>query len=339
MRAVYAKAPFDIQLRDIPRPQPGHGEVLVRVEACGVCGTDVHVAEKQAADEFMSLGHEIGGTIVGLGDGVSGLKAGDRVAVENSSPCGTCEPCENGDPERCENFLHLRSQPGMADYIVAPARSIVKADGMEPAEIALAEPLTVALHVTKTAEVPFESDVVIVGPGPIGLMAVKIARRMGARTVVLAGHSHSKARLALGQELGADVVVETDKDDLVASVMRACPKGAHRAIVTSPPPTIPQVFPFMKYGGAVAFIGIDWGGEQVISFDANEFHFKKLQLRASHAVPNSFFPMALDMIRRREIDAGRFITHTFPLSEADAAVRAAAYEKATVVKVMVDCTA
>lgn len=337
MRAAFAKAPFNIEVREIPEPKPKTGEVLVRVGACGVCGTDVHVAEKQAAADFMSLGHEIGGTVVELGSGVDGILVGDRVAVENSSPCGFCEPCENGDPERCESFLHLNDQPGMAEYIAAPARSIVRAGNMEFEEIALAEPLTVALHVTTTAAVPFESDVIVMGPGPIGLMAVKVARRMGARKIFLAGRSYSRARLQLGADLGADEIIEVDKEDLVSAVLRRCPLGVHRAIVTSPPQTLPDVFRLMKYGGIVAFIGIDWGGEQVISFDVNEFHFKKLQLRASHAVPNSFFPMALDMIRRKEIDPQRFVSHRYPLSRVAEAVKTAAFDKENAVKVMVDC--
>jgi len=339
MRAAFAKAPFDIELREIAAPKPAPGEVLVRIGACGVCGTDVHIAEKQAADEFMALGHEIGGTITGLGEGVTGLSVGDRVAVENSSPCGACDPCENGDPERCESFLDLNGQPGMAEYIAAPSRAIVRAGDMGFAEIALAEPLTVALHVTTTAAIPFESDVLVMGPGPIGLMAVRVARRMGARRVFLAGRSHSRARLQLGAELGADEVIEVDKDDLVSAVLRRCPLGVHRAIVTSTPPTLPEAFRLMKYGGVVAFIGIDWGGEQVIAFDANEFHFKKLQLRASHAVPNSFFPMALDMIRRRDIDPERFISHTYPLGQAVDALKTAAMDKENAIKVMVDCLA
>lgn len=337
MKAAFAKAPFLVELRDIPQPTPGQGEVLVKIGACGVCGTDVHVAEKQASDEFMALGHEIGGTIEEIGPGVDGLGVGDRVVVENSSPCGRCYPCKNGDPERCESFLHLSGQPGMAEYISAPARSAIPCGEMEFAEIALSEPLTVALHVTTTADVSFDSDVVIMGPGPIGLMAVKLARRMGARRIFLAGRSHSKKRLELGANLGADEIIEMDKQDLVEAVLRQCPKGVQRAIVTTTPPTLPQAFKLMGYGGVVAFIGIDWGGEQMISFDANEFHFKKLQLRASHAVPNSFFPIALDMVRRKEIDAGRFITHTFPLSSVGTAINTAAFDKESAVKVMVDC--
>lgn len=337
MKAAFAKAPFNIELRDIPKPAPEANEVLVRIGACGVCGTDVHVAGKQAADDFMSLGHEIGGVVDAVGPGVTSFSVGDKVIVENSSPCGHCDPCENGDPERCESFLHLNNQPGMAEYICAPDRSLVSADGLEFSEAALAEPLTVALHVTTTADIPFNSDVVVMGPGPIGLMAVKVARKMGARRVLLAGRSHSKARLQLGADLGADDIIEVDKEELAEAVLKRYPKGAERVIVTSPPRTIPETFKFMKYGGVVAFIGIDWGGEQMISFDANEFHFKKLQLRASHAVPNSFFPMALDLIRKGEIPAGRFISHTYPLSDTASAIHTAAFDKESAIKVMVDC--
>lgn len=339
MKAAFAKAPFNIELRDIPVPKIGPGEVLVKIHTCGVCGTDVHVAEKQAVDEWMSLGHEIGGEIVELGPGVSGFAVGERVVVENSSPCGSCDPCENGDPERCESFLHLNDQPGMAEFIAAPARSLVRAEGMDYAEIALSEPLTVALHVTKTAAIEFNTDVVVMGPGPIGLMAVKVAKRMGARRVILVGRSRSKARLELGTALGADDIILCDQTDTVSEVLRRCPKGVHHCIVTSTPDSLPGVFDFMKYGGIVAFIGIDWNGPQVITFDANKFHFKKLQLRASHAVPNSFFPIALDMIRREEIDAGRFISHTYPLADVESAITTAAFDKETAIKVMVDCGA
>ena len=289
MKAAFVKSPFIFDLREIAKPSPGTGEVLIDIKACGVCGTDVHIARINAENGFSALGHEIGGVVAELGNGVIGISVGERVAVENSSPCGRCVPCENGDPETCENFLHLGGQPGMAEFAVAPVQSVVKAGEMEYQEIALAEPLTVALHVTRTADIPFNSDVLIMGPGTIGLMAIVLARRMGARRVILAGRSHSKARLALGKRLGADRIIEVDRENLADAVASVCPKGVHRAIVTSTPPSIPLVFPVMRYGGIVAFIGIDWGGQQNISFDANEFHFKKLQLRASHAVPNSMF--------------------------------------------------
>jgi len=202
---------------------------------------------------------------------------------------------------------------------------------------ALAEPLTVALDVADACDVPLNSSVVVFGPGPIGLMALGLAKLRGARHVTLIGRSHSKARLALGEQIGADAILQADKCDVAAQVRKMFPNGVDRCIVTAPPKSIVPALHMCRFGGIVAFNGIKFGAGSAITFDANEFHFQRLQLRATHSIPNLRFPMAIDLLARRVFRAEDFVTHRFPLSQVAEAMDTAAHDKENVIKVVVDC--
>lgn len=144
----------------------------------------------------------------------------------------------------------------------------------------------------------------------------------------------SKARIALARKLGADRVILSDREDLVAGLKEECPEGFDRILVTAPPSAIPPAFQAARFGGIVTFNGISYA-DSTISFDANAFHFKRLQLRATHSIPNLRFPMAISLLERKAIDAKDFVTHTFPLSRVQEALKVAENDKANVIKVIV----
>jgi L-iditol 2-dehydrogenase len=337
VRAAYTKVPFQFEIHDDPIIKPGPKDVLVRIRACGVCGTDLHTARVVAGD-WCGVGHEIAGEVAEVGSAVTRVKPGQSVIVENCTFCGVCEQCQNGLTYLCSNASSMAGQVGAAEYITINEMALVAFDGLSYIHATISEPLTVALDVAGLADIPLNSTVCVMGPGPIGLMCVKLAKLHGAKSVILVGNSHSTAGLAVGRELGADEVVLADKVDVAERIKELAPKGVDRVIVTSPPQTIPSAIRIANFGAIIAFIGIDFGGGDVVSLSINEIHFKRLQIRASHAIPNLMFPVALDMLKRKVIDPEKIVTHVFPLDRAGHALRETEDNKADVIKTVIDCS-
>ncbi|HUS59067.1 MAG TPA: alcohol dehydrogenase catalytic domain-containing protein [Planctomycetota bacterium] len=335
MKAAYVKAPYQFQVRNVNLPKPGPRHVLVRVKSCGVCGTDaIHIAGQQAAD-WQAFGHEIAGVVEAVGDDVTHVKKGDRVALESSSFCRSCSLCRNGRVDLCNRapgFWNATAM-GFAEKMLAPIECVVQFDGLDFDAACLAEPLGVAIDLVKTAEIGLDDNVLVIGPGPIGLMALALARRQTAGRIFLAGNSHSKARMKLGRKLGADELIETDKTPLAGVDLGT---RITRVLDTAPPQTLQTAIKAAATGAVIAYIGIEYGQGATVSFDANEFHFKKLQLRASFASPALYFPMALEFLKLGRIEANAFISHRFPLDRIEDAVCTAAHDKAKAVKVIVN---
>lgn len=334
MKAAYVKVPFKVELRDVPIPELSADEVLVRVAACGVCGTDLHFAQDLAQDDALPLGHEFCGVVAKIGSNVTDFAPGDDVIVENHTSLGRSEACKNGDLIYCTDLYDCMDGACMADYVKTHRLALHKNPGLTPKAAVLAEPLTVALDLIEEGGIPIGSNVAIFGGGPIGLMALKLAKIKGARKVVLTHPSHAEARIALAHKLGADAVLSPDRVNIVDALKAECPAGFDRIFITSPPKTIPDAFEICRFGAIVTFNGISFS-DGSITFDANAFHFKRLQLRATHSIPNLKFPIAIDLIQRNVIDVDDFVSHTFPFSETAEALKVAAREKATAIKVVV----
>jgi len=335
MKAAFVKAPYQFELRDVELPAPGPGEVIVAVKSCGVCGTDaIHVAGSQATD-WQPFGHEVAGVVEQVGHGVVAVKPGDTVALESSSFCRNCSLCRNGRVDLCNKAPSFWGGPsgGFAEKIIAPIECVVPFEGLDFDAASLAEPLGVAIDLVKVADIQVDDNVLVIGPGPIGLMALALARRRTSGRIFLAGHSHSTARLDAGRALGADGIVEVDKTPL-QDFDFGC--RISQVLDTAPPRTLEAAIEAAGVGGIISYIGIEYGEGATISFDANKFHFKKLQLRASYASPALYFPMALDLLKLGRIPADALISHRFPLGEVDKAVLTAARDKAAAVKVIVN---
>ena len=339
MRSLWGKAPFQFELRELPVPDPASDEVLVRVTACGICGTDLHFLRHNA--EWTPLGHEVVGVIAATGARVERWREGDTVIVENHTACGVCAPCKNGRSLYCQNLTsYMEDRAGFADYLRVRQDMVQSYDAqaLTPQQAALAEPLTVALDLLQRADPDLNDEVVVFGPGPIGLMVTRLAKLRGARRVFLVGSTRStprgQYRLQLGLQMGADVVLSQAEDDVVAAIKGAVPQGVQRVLVTAPPRTLPLAFEIACFGGIIGLIGIEFGAGAAVTFDVNAFHFKKLQLRASHAIPNHYFPIALDLLARRAIDADVLRSHTFPLDDFEKAFRTLADSQQATAKVV-----
>jgi threonine dehydrogenase-like Zn-dependent dehydrogenase len=320
VRAAFRNGPRVIlkSLR-IRRLRPG--EIRLKITACGICGTDIH-SPPDPNGEFKTFGHEIAGIVLETGAGVANVKVGQKVVLDSSTPCGACDNCRDTAQELCRNvqsFFCIGSF-GFAEQMIAPGISAVPCDDLDPAIGSLSEPLGVAIDLVRLADIRPQSNVLLVGPGPIGLMALALVRRMGARRVFLSAFRKEKIRVRAARRIGIDGFHDPSEMPLGKADF-GCP--IDRILVTAPPPVLPETFQLAAKGGIISFIGIGHGEQAYCRFDANAFHFKKLQLRASFASPALFTPMALGYLRDGTVDGRMMISHRFPLKAMQKALKVA----------------
>ncbi|MBQ9941813.1 MAG: alcohol dehydrogenase catalytic domain-containing protein [Christensenellaceae bacterium] len=318
MKSTYLKAPFCFEQREVPIPQIGPDDVLIKIKACGFCGHEL-IQATYAAEDWLPFGHEFSGIIEKVGANVTNVAVGDKVVVETSIFNPYSDEARNGHPELdglgndIINYIGTRDTMGFAEYSSAPAALCVKFDKMSFEEGACIEPMGVAMDLFKTAGIELGDDVLVVGLGPIGLMALQMAKKAGARKVYAADLSTAGKRAELAKQFGADDVIFTDKQDITKYPF---PRGGvNKALITAPPCTIEPTTHVMKLGGVIAFLGIAYGDAAMFTLDSNLVHHKKIQIRASDAVPALYFPLCIDLVESGMIDLKPLITQTFPLDK------------------------
>jgi L-iditol 2-dehydrogenase len=203
-------------------------------------------------------------------------------------------------------------------------------DGLTADAASLAEPAGVAVDMVKTADIVLGDSVAVIGPGPIGLMAVAIARHSGATRVVCIGHGHSSKRLEVAKQLGGAPIAHDGPLDQLKDLARQF----QHVLLTAPVQFLPASLSLLSYGGRLTYIGIGTGDGNV-TFDANDFHFRKLQLRASFASPAIYYPTVLKLLKAGVIPADKLISHRFPLEKVSEAMNLCRDDKKNVVKVVV----
>jgi len=332
MKAAFKKGQAVI-LKDIPSRPLAPDQIRVRIKACGICGSDLHINPAEG-DKEQAFGHEIAGVIDEVGPAVLGLEPGQNVVLESSSACGRCAACRNANQELCTavtSFFFINSL-GFAEEMIAPAISAIPCEDLPPDVACLSEPLGVAIDIVRLADVRPTSNVLVIGAGPIGLMALSLVKRMGARRVFLSAFNRAKARVNAALDLGVDRAVDPSEAPL-DKVDFGC--GIDRVLVTAPPPTLTDAFNVASLGGIISFIGIGYGDNAFCRFDANKFHFKKLQLRASYASPALCTPLALQYLREGVVNGPALISHRFKLDQMTDAI-ATARDSSVALKVIVE---
>lgn len=220
MKAAVLHAKDDIRYEEYPMPVVGEGEVLVKVKATGICGSDIPRVLGDAAHNYpIVLGHEFSGDVVEVGSGVTSVKPGDKVAGAPLLPCFKCDDCQKGNYSQCKfySFIGSRVQGSFADYVKLPERNVVKfEDSVSYEQGAFFEPSTVAFHGLFCANYQGGEEVAILGGGTIGLFTAQWAKIFGAKRVFV--FDIDNARLALAKKLGADVTINTLEPDFRAKV-------------------------------------------------------------------------------------------------------------------------
>lgn len=318
-RGLFGKRGLSLEVREREIDACGDQDVIVRVRACGVCGTDVNFV-RDWKDDPMPLGHEIAAEVVEVGPGVATVKPGDRVIVEDCSMCGVCEDCKSGRPDHCRSMFGLDGQPGMGDYLKVRHNSLVKFEGLDFVPASLTEPLAVSLTSVLNADIPLGGSVLVLGNGPLGLMSARVARLRGAGWVGITGLpktcERERARFAAAERFGCDLCVETGKDDLEGLVKRRFPKGVDRVVVSSPPESLADALKAIRFGGIVTFYGLHFGGRNVVPVDVNDLIFRKIALVPTFAEPAINFPVSNRLLRDGLVDASVLVTHTFAFADA-----------------------
>lgn len=243
-------------------PTPGPGEVLLKMVAASICGTDYHLYQWDTwASEVLKppviLGHELAGVVAAIGSGVTRVKEGDLVGVESHIVDWTCAQCRAGDMHLCRNLrvIGAHVDGGFAEYVVIPQANAIESNGLDPAVVALQEPMGNAVHAAFVEPIEGRS-VAITGCGPIGLCSVGIAKAAGASVVVATDTEPYRLRLA--REMGADLVVDAGEPDAVARILEATGGDGVEVVLemSGAGPALNQALQFITRGGRISLLGI-----------------------------------------------------------------------------------
>ena len=320
MKAVYIKVPYqfktvDVQLRDVQAD-----DVLVDVKACGICGSEMMFGGWKAED-WTAIGHEVAGVVEKVGSNVTHVKVGDKVILMTGAYCGLCEDCRNGRQDLCNRARNMFAEEsiGFAEKIIVNKQCVVPLkDGIPFDEASVIEPMGVSMDLFNTTGIELNDDVLVVGLGPIGLMALRFARLAGARKIYAAEFSGNTKRLEVAKMYGANEIICTDKVNLAD--YKFARGGVEKVMVTAPPKVVASTIPVTLNGGTIAYLGYGHGDDAYITFEGNAFHENKLSLKASYAAPALWFPRCMDLMLEGMIDVKPLITHRVKLEDIESAV-------------------
>ena len=324
MRAAVLYGKQHVELENVPLPQTGPGDLLVRVRAALTCGTDVKVFTRGYHAKMIVppsvFGHELAGDIAAVGEEVTHFQPGQRIVAANSAPCLDCSFCRRGQVNLCDDLLF--NNGAYAEFIRIPARIVERNTYELPphlsyADAALAEPLACVVKGLEDTHMKLGDTIVVIGVGPIGSMFVRLAKLRGAKVIAI---GRSRAKLQKTLTLGADEIIATeDTPDPVAAV-RALTGGHGADIVieaVGKPETWNWSVEMLRRGGLVNFFGGPPSGTKV-ELDTNLLHYSELTCKASfHHTPRAFRE-ALDLISAGHITAADFVVAEAPLAELPA---------------------
>jgi len=349
MRAAVLYGEGDMRLvDDYPVPEPGPDEVLIKVAACAICGTDPKILahgwpNHPPYGEFI-FGHEYTGTVVALAPGVTELAVGDPVAVEPHKGCGVCANCRDGLYTTCLNYgqtdkghrhYGFSTNGGYAEYARNHVNSVYKVPaGMPLDQATLITTAATSLYgIRRIGGIRTGETVVVSGPGPIGLMAVTMARLLGAGTIVLTGTRPE--RLALGRDLGADVLLNTREDKVVERVFSLTDGVGASAVLecAGTSQAVADAVEMVKKNGRVALIAMY---KEPAPLNVNKIVQWNITVAGSKAEGERSLAQALALLGRSAVDLSSLITHRFSLGDIHAAFETAEKRLGGAVKVVVE---
>jgi len=333
MRAAVTHDWNDIRIEQAPVPELGPGEVLVHVGACGICGTDLKIAAGVYKGSWPPAlpfiqGHEWAGTVAVLGEGVTGLQVGDRVAAENHKGCGACANCRRGRYNLCEvartrgkayKLYGHSAQGAFADYAARPAGLLHKLpDAVSFEEGTIVNQGALGLHALRRCRIEPGDTVAVIGPGLIGLITVQLAKAVGATRVIVAGRG---PRLDLARELGADDVVDvatTDTTDGIRALTDG--RGADCAFeCAGAPSAVAAALNCVKRGGRVGLVGLT--GNKMVELNTDRLALDEIDVFGVRSSPNAY-PELINLIAAGKVNVRRLVSRVYPLERLTEAFEA-----------------
>jgi L-iditol 2-dehydrogenase len=321
MKALILKEYNHFEYNDVPGPPIGPNDVLIRVKACGICGSDVHGMDGSTGRRIppLIMGHEAAGVIAEMGANVAGWQEGGRVTFDSTIYCGACYFCRRGLINLCDNRRVLgvscdeyRQNGAFAEYVAVPQRILYRLPrGLSFEQAAMVEALSIAFHAVERTPISLNDTAVVVGTGMIGLLIVQSLRVAGCGRIIAVDLDQD--RLDLACELGADVGLKSDSDDVVAEVLkRTANRGADVAFeVVGIAPTLKLAVQSLRKGGTLTLVG---NLSPMAELPLQAVVTRELTLNGSCASRGEY-PACLDMIARGAINVDALISAVVPLAD------------------------
>jgi len=324
MKAVRLEATGQLLLSEVEKPVPGPGELLVRIEACGICGTDRHLFHGEFPSKPpVTLGHEFAGIIEAVGAGVADFRPGMRVTGDPNIACGRCEECRRGRVNLCRNLraIGIHRDGGFADYVVLPQKQAFALPlGLDPLHGAFCEPLACCLHGVDLANIKTGASVIVLGGGVIGLLTVQLARLAGATRILLVTRNADKR--ALAETLGATATFDPSKADAVSGITGhsgLLPGGADIVFeCAGVAETMMQAPKLARRGGTAVILGVMPQGAK-IEIEPFDLLFREVNLVSSFLNPFTH-QRAADLIASGAVKVEPLISRRITLEQASEAI-------------------
>ncbi len=328
MKAIVIEKPGTAVLKEVPMPEVGDGEVLVRVQASGICGTDIHIFRGDYFGTYPVIpGHEFSGIVEQVGHGSNRIKVGDRVAIEPNIACDNCSSCLNNRQNFCENWngVGVTLPGGMAEYAAVPEKAVYAIGDLPFTSGAFVEPLACVLHGVERARFSLGDKVLIIGAGPIGILLSRMIQLQGSCSITQV--DKNQARLALAVKSGADRTesslehVEKDYFDAVVDA-------------TGVLSLMEQSISYARKGGTVLMFGVPPSTGTVNLPAFSIFHKGLTVLSSFTSVRNSI--QAVRLLTSGKIDVSALVSHRLPLGEFERGVELIESGQEGVLKVLID---
>lgn len=330
LKAVFVKDKKSITVDELSSPKPGSSDVLVKMRACGLCGSDL---EKVYGNYGMSsgrLGHEPSGEIVGVGDLVSGYSVGDRVFVHHHVPCYSCHYCRHGDYTMCTMFHSSNLEPcGLSEEILVPGWNVSRGGVIRlPSDVtfekaALIEPLACCIRALDKSRIQKGDDIAIFGAGPAGIMLALLAQSIGCGKIFLI--DINQFRLDLAQKHFQVECLNTNKQSDAEESVRGATDGRGvdiSVVATSNPQAMVKAFSLTRRAGKIILFGVPGKGTQLL-LDASLVYSNEWSLVPSYAASETETNQACRLLNNNRIEMDWIITHRFGLNQAEEAIRCA----------------
>lgn len=314
------------EVREAELQQPKENEVIIKVGACGVCGTDVHIyhGEKGSAEVVppVVLGHEFSGEVTAIGSGVQHFQVGDHVTVDPNIYCGKCEFCKTGKKQLCENLyaIGVNRDGGFAEYCTVPAAQCLKLEKTVPYEIgAMSEPVACCLHGIKRAQIQPGDTVCIIGGGAIGLIMVQLAKLVGAAAVIVSEPVEMRRQVA--SQIGADFTIDPIHENLLDRFYELTGKQGADVVIecVGRVEASHQAIELAGKGGHVLLFSVPKPGTEV-ALDLMSVYKKELTICGSFINPDIQYK-AVELINSGRLDLAPIITNRYPLNQMEEAIK------------------
>ncbi|WWD16500.1 chlorophyll synthesis pathway protein BchC [Kwoniella shandongensis] len=320
MKALWYNKPQDFEIKTVPVPKIAADEVLIKVDICGVCGTDAHIHEGEFISKFPLIpGHEAVGKIVELGDKVSGFEIGDRVAADVGETCSYCHYCRKGDELFCEHFsaAGVTRDGGFAEYLKYKFSKIYKIKNLSDEEATLLEPASCAIHGMDKLKMPFGAKVLLIGAGPTGLILAQLMKIGGAGHITIAANKGIKMDIARKVE-AADAYVDLDRNDAAnqwAKLKEENPYGFDVvAECTGVESVVNDAINYVTRGGTLLVYGVYEDKARVGKWSPTDIFVNEKRIIGSFSQIYCF-PRAIDLLDSGKIKTAGMVTDVFAIED------------------------